>query len=391
MEKRLDSKEIERLLALLARGAIAEGDLDRLNREASYDPFLREAIEGYVALGGDTSDDLKALAERLRQVSTPASTRQKVGVWRWMGVAASIVLLMGLGWWFVWSGLSPLQDRYAADLSPITAEDQVTSDAVSDLDLGDAAAQRMTAEESSRSLEESRAPSNRSPATAAESPAQSELSHVDRPPASPAEQVSPADLALSRQQQPAPRRIEGIVMDDVGRPLAGVSLRERSSDTESRSDERGQFVLNLPPANALISVSHPGYQTAVVEPPEVDTPIHVELSPSLAEVDQGALAKRRQVQPDEIRPREGWPRYEKYLSQQQNYPQAARQHQVAGTVTVSFLVKADGRPADLRIEKSLGYGCDEEAMRLIREGPLWQASPTLSSERAICSIRFVLE
>jgi TonB family protein len=41
-------------------------------------------------------------------------------------------------------------------------------------------------------------------------------------------------------------------------------------------------------------------------------------------------------------------------------------------VRVEFTVKADGQLSDFKIKKGLGYGCDEEAIRLIKEGPAWK-------------------
>jgi protein TonB len=39
---------------------------------------------------------------------------------------------------------------------------------------------------------------------------------------------------------------------------------------------------------------------------------------------------------------------------------------------VNFVVEADGSLSDIKIVKGLGYGCDEEVMRLIRQMPKWK-------------------
>ncbi|UYZ65017.1 energy transducer TonB [Hymenobacter weizhouensis] len=48
------------------------------------------------------------------------------------------------------------------------------------------------------------------------------------------------------------------------------------------------------------------------------------------------------------------------------YPAAARQKQITGQVTLQFLIDKDGKPQDVAVVKGLGYGCDEEALRVMR-------------------------
>ena len=52
-------------------------------------------------------------------------------------------------------------------------------------------------------------------------------------------------------------------------------------------------------------------------------------------------------------------------------PKQAIENQITETVEVEFKVNKKGELSDFKIIKSLGYGCDEEAIRLIREGPKW--------------------
>ncbi len=54
------------------------------------------------------------------------------------------------------------------------------------------------------------------------------------------------------------------------------------------------------------------------------------------------------------------------------YPTAARENGIEGTVIVQFFVEKNGRVADCQIVQGPGYGCDEEAVRLIQTGPKWK-------------------
>lgn len=71
-------------------------------------------------------------------------------------------------------------------------------------------------------------------------------------------------------------------------------------------------------------------------------------------------------------PEGGLKAYGDYLQQSLDYPKEAIEHNIQGFVNVQFLVNKDGSLSDFRIINGLGYGCDEEAIRLIKEGPEWQ-------------------
>ncbi|AWW29394.1 energy transducer TonB [Echinicola strongylocentroti] len=66
---------------------------------------------------------------------------------------------------------------------------------------------------------------------------------------------------------------------------------------------------------------------------------------------------------------EGW---NKYLSKNLKYPTQARRMGIEGTVYVVFVVNTDGSIQDVGILRGIGGGCDEEAMRVVRNAPNWQ-------------------
>lgn len=54
-----------------------------------------------------------------------------------------------------------------------------------------------------------------------------------------------------------------------------------------------------------------------------------------------------------------------YISDNLVYPEVAIREKVSGTVYLSAEVDDNGRVTDISVEKGIGYGCDEEAVRLI--------------------------
>jgi TonB family protein len=72
---------------------------------------------------------------------------------------------------------------------------------------------------------------------------------------------------------------------------------------------------------------------------------------------------------------------QKYVQQNLVYPELARQKGISGTVAVRFVVKADGQVDNIEVLRSVGGGCDEEAVRVVRSMPRW--SPGVQNKRAV--------
>ncbi len=54
------------------------------------------------------------------------------------------------------------------------------------------------------------------------------------------------------------------------------------------------------------------------------------------------------------------------------YPKEAKEAGIEGQVFVEFYIEKDGSVTDGKVLKGIGYGCDEEALRVIGIMPKWQ-------------------
>ncbi|MEM7655717.1 MAG: TonB family protein, partial [Bacteroidota bacterium] len=63
----------------------------------------------------------------------------------------------------------------------------------------------------------------------------------------------------------------------------------------------------------------------------------------------------------------------RYFQRNYRYPYEARKSRVEGVVHVRFVVQPDGKLSDFVVVKGVGYGCDEEAIRLLQKMPKWRA------------------
>ncbi|SNR31095.1 TonB family C-terminal domain-containing protein [Hymenobacter mucosus] len=62
-----------------------------------------------------------------------------------------------------------------------------------------------------------------------------------------------------------------------------------------------------------------------------------------------------------------------HITRQVRYPAAALRDGVEGKVFVKFIVGEDGAVRNAKIEKGIGSGCDEEALRAIQALPAFRA------------------
>ena len=60
-----------------------------------------------------------------------------------------------------------------------------------------------------------------------------------------------------------------------------------------------------------------------------------------------------------------------YIAQNINYPQEALESGIQGRVFVSFVVEPNGSITNEQVLRGIGYGCDEEAVRIAQSMPKW--------------------
>ncbi|MES2795913.1 MAG: energy transducer TonB [Bacteroidota bacterium] len=73
----------------------------------------------------------------------------------------------------------------------------------------------------------------------------------------------------------------------------------------------------------------------------------------------------------------------KFLQKNLKYPRQASNSGISGKVFLSFIVDKNGQISDVTVLKGIGFGCDEEAVRVIKAMPNW--SPGKQSGRAVKS------
>ncbi|MDZ7935877.1 MAG: TonB family protein [Emticicia sp.] len=60
-----------------------------------------------------------------------------------------------------------------------------------------------------------------------------------------------------------------------------------------------------------------------------------------------------------------------FIAKNLKYPEEAKRNNIKGKVFIKFIVRKDGSISDISILQGIGYGCEEEAMRIIEMMPKW--------------------
>lgn len=75
---------------------------------------------------------------------------------------------------------------------------------------------------------------------------------------------------------------------------------------------------------------------------------------------------------DQPEPYGGMTAFYEYIKNNLEYPKYAKRNGVTGKVFLQFIVDKEGRIGNIKVVKGIGYGCDEEAARVLANSPKWK-------------------
>ncbi|MFA6944500.1 MAG: TonB family protein [Pedobacter sp.] len=128
-----------------------------------------------------------------------------------------------------------------------------------------------------------------------------------------------------------------------------------------------------PPTVEELKVADPGQKTIEGDPNaeiKIDEPVGE--APKEAEVTEDNSIKdfaSVEVLPEFQGGMAGWG---KYLQKNLKYPPMARENNITGRVIMSFVVEKNGQLTDIKVLRGIGGGCDEEAIRVLKNAPTWK-------------------
>ena len=112
----------------------------------------------------------------------------------------------------------------------------------------------------------------------------------------------------------------------------------------------------------------PNAEEVIVAPEESTGPTKVEAAVEAAPKDDEVFT----VVEQNPEPAGGMAALSNYLGKNLRYPAPAQRANISGKVFVSFVVNTDGTIQDVTVLKGLGFGTDEEAVRVVKGMPKWK-------------------
>ncbi len=167
--------------------------------------------------------------------------------------------------------------------------------------------------------------------------------------------------------------VEGRVNNAQGEKAAGAVILVKGTTTGTVTDTMGSFALKVPSEESILVISHYSSPSSIEVALKGSKKVVVRFGDN-PETNPRLLGEGFMVHGnvDEApSPSEGIHEWNKYMSKNIKYPQSARASNTQGTVIVGFKVKEDGTVADVEVIRGIGGGCDQEAVRIIAEGPTW--------------------
>jgi TonB family protein len=185
-------------------------------------------------------------------------------------------------------------------------------------------------------------------------------------------------------------QVSGEVKDENGEPLAGANIVVNGMERGTSTSLDGKFSLEVP-ANGELLVSFSNFKTQTIRVGDMSKNIIIQMAKS-KETSQKKLTNRpeqKKLQLSEIPTNKddqtifmvvekqpefpgGQRKMYEFLAQNIHFPLPAAEANVSGRVFLSFVVTQTGEIQNIMVLKGIGFGCDEEAVRVLKSFPKWE-------------------
>lgn len=338
-KKNSDSQDQD-ILKKYLRGDASANEEHSIEKKSIDDAFLGDALEGMEDFhADDIIDDLEQIGKKIDNRSSIKTNRHS---WLYRSVAAFLVLAVATSLVYLISGrMDTLSNQETITLK----QDKINKEA-------EKYPEENTIENRSKNSE-----SEKLPIEVKEENKPEEEIIISR------DEINPNDLNQAEGEEN--EEIDEMALDqirdeDINPKTVSVSIPETEKEIEVKL-EQPAATLSQEFAIADDQVSEPTKKlrkgtNARSASPEISG---VEITVENEEV----------LVPEPIG---GMENYYIYLSDSINYPEDALRDEIEGTVIVQCSLLADSIPTNCIIVQPLHKSCDEEAIRLIIEGPKWK-------------------
>ncbi len=318
-----NAEDIERY----QQGRMSASERNALEKAALNDPFLADALEGFmtttVDLNADITDLKNRLENRLEEKTKLITIAPDKSNWHYLRIAAILLLMAGAGWFFYQYSLNN------KNVAPLASNDQkVNADSTSQVTAPSATTENKSGLFSNDTTIIK--------AGKSKTPANSYYWEHDR-----AEKKDKVSIPVNSQ-------LDSIKTSEITRDKSKMD----DAKEKSLAAEKKEYVAN-------------GTGNGNVKDTVIITGNGIRRS--------AAPAARGKIDAENFSsaPVIGWTAYQQYLKDSLRLPSTYTKKSKAQFVELSFDVDASGKPYNYNIISSFGKSASEEAWRLVSQGPLW--------------------
>lgn len=202
--------------------------------------------------------------------------------------------------------------------------------------------------------------------------------------------LSDKPLDIKRGTPNISNLFNGQVIDENNRPVANAIVQLQNSKNAYFTDKNGQFIIPSTDSVLDVAINSIGYNSQnfklknsinsnqlVLQSSQKDlgevvvvgygTQKKKDLPTNKASKDSPGN-RRQKVIVQDAQPVSGWMEFEKYIENNKRTDSSQKN----GNVVISFIINRNNELSDFKIETSLSPKQDQEALRLIKEGPAWK-------------------
>jgi outer membrane biosynthesis protein TonB len=191
--------------------------------------------------------------------------------------------------------------------------------------------------------------------------------------------------------------IKGQVTDQNSNPIANAYVQIPKNNNNFVTDKTGFFKIPASDSVVDVAVNVTGYGTQNFTLKNNADVTQLKLQPANAALQEVVVstAKYKKLSVDsklpnaivhDAEPAGGWAAFDQYLENNKKVP--ANGPTASGQVIVSFEVNKKGTLSGFKIEQSLSNAYDEEAIRLITQGPAWKLLKKGRKARVTVIVRY---
>ncbi len=309
-------------------GALSDKKRNAFEQEVLRSDFEQEALEGLESIDPEeVREDLQSLSAKINR--TP-------NVWLKIAASVAVLTMAGLGVWYA-SGRFQMQDEIAMKQKEEVMESAEPEEVTTPIPEQEFDSSAIIPDEVIQDPVATVVETEQQPTPVIEEPVETEniatAAETETTGAGPAAELPVAEETIALADDIADE------FDVAGDEPAEADIQGQDMAVTTFEEEEKKAERAIPQAQLTATPTQPGVAGA-----------RSAVSPATSPAPAGGI---------EV--------FNQYLEANKVYPDSARQFLVEGTVILTLTINESGRLSEVVIKEGLGFGCDQEAVRLVND------------------------